>query len=218
MDIDTLLSTTDYFRDLSAAHRHAVATLCRRREIGKRETLFREGQAGRSVFVLAEGRLQLLKTAPDGREIVIKTVAPGEFFAEVILFEQERYPVSAVAVERSAVFELLRADFRRLLEDESFRNEFISVLMRRLRYMADRILHLATDDVRGRLLQFLQSQYGRRETYTLTVSKKDVAAAIAVAPETLSRLILRMRRDGEMDWTGKHIRLSPACWGPDGGP
>ena len=42
--------------------------------------------------------MQLFKTSADGKEVVIKLVRAGEIFGEVVLFEQDRFPVSACAL------------------------------------------------------------------------------------------------------------------------
>jgi CRP-like cAMP-binding protein len=39
------------------------------------------------------------------------------------------------------------------------------------------------------------------------LSKKDFAAAIGTTPETLSRLILRLKKEGRIEWEGKTIRV-----------
>ena len=69
--------------------------------------------------VLAEGGVQLYKTASDGREIVIKTLRAGEIFGEVVLFEQKEYPVSAVALEKSLLLRLPRKQIDCLLVADS---------------------------------------------------------------------------------------------------
>jgi CRP/FNR family transcriptional regulator, dissimilatory nitrate respiration regulator len=207
LELERLLAASEYFRGLSDAHRRALAGACASRPLRKRETLFLEGEQGRAVFLLAAGAVQLTKSSPDGREVVIRTVGPGEIFAEVILFEQDRYPVTAVAVRRSTVHELPRNAMLRLLKQEDFRQEFIGALMRRMRYLAERILHLAAYDVEGRFFEFIRQQYGEQGPCTVALSKKDLAAAIGTTPETFSRLLLRLRKEGRIRWKGRSLAI-----------
>ena len=81
----------------------------------KQTMLFREGEPGEAMYLLVRGRISLHKLSPEGRETVIKVIKPGEVFAEVILFEQKQYPVTALALTEILVFKLLRRDLLGLL-------------------------------------------------------------------------------------------------------
>lgn len=205
--IRRLLKDTPLFRGLTPAHRDAAATCFVRRELGRREALFHEEEVGRAAFVLESGAIQLLKTTSEGREVVIKTVAPHDFFAEVVLFERDTYPVTAIALNPTVVYALDRKDLARLLDDRDFRNDFLRHLTDRLHYLTQRIVYLTACDVEQRLIRFLVEQYGRRDTYTLAISKKDLASAIGATPETLSRLILRLKNENKLVWEGKTLRI-----------
>jgi len=159
------------------------------------------------MFLLVDGNIQLHKNTEDGREVVIRVVKPGEVFAEVVLFEKERYPVSARAVTGATVLLFPKAGIHRLLSEEGFRNDFIALLMAKQRYLAERIQELTTKDVEHRFFAFLRSQYGEKDTIQTPLSKKDIAAAIGTTPESLSRLIQRLHEEQIIDWKGKQIRI-----------
>lgn len=200
-----LLAQTSMFGSLAANHRRALAAVCRPVTVRRGAVLFRERQRGEAIYLLARGQVQLHKNAPDGREIVIKVVGPGETFAEVILFEEPRYPVTAVALTDAVALKLLRQDVHRLLADEGFRNDFIALLMRKQRYLAERIQQIATQGVEERFVRFLREQYGPGDRLRVDLRKKALAAAIGVTPETLSRLIRRLTRAGRLTWKGREL-------------
>lgn len=212
MNAASLLDKCSYFSGLSDEHRRDLAGLCRLRKLAKQECLFREGREGNEIFILAAGSVQLIKNTADGRSVVIRTVEPGEAFGEVILFEQSTYPVSAVALRNSEVYGLGRNDFLRLLADRGFRDDFMAFLMGRLRYLADRILYLTSFDVDQRFYMFMKEQYGERNEYRLSMSKKDIAAAIGTTPETFSRLLQRLAGEGILEMDGKTIRFQKGFW------
>ena len=164
------------------------------------------------MFLLVHGTIRLHKTAPDGNDIVIRTVRPGEVFAEVILFENDVYPVTAVALTETTVLAMHRRDLLQLLSEPDFRDDFIAGLMRKQRYLADRVHYLAAYDVEERFLLYLKGQYGPRTTITPDISKKEIAAAIGTTPETLSRLSQRLAREGKLQWEGRTLRLDPKFW------
>ena len=202
------LAESSFFKELSPGSLQALSEICSLKPLRKNERLFREGEPGRAIYLLRRGAIQLHKTTPDGNEVVIKLVKPSEVFAEVVLFEQTAYPVTAVALAPSEVIVFPRQDMHRLLDSAEFRNDFLRMLMRKLRYLAERIVQISSHDAEDRLLWFLREQYGNEPVVHLSVSKKDVAAAIGATPETLSRLIRRLKKKGVLTWTGKTIRRS----------
>ncbi len=176
------------------------------------ELLFTEGEPGKHFFLLINGGIRLFKTSPAGQEVDIRLVRSGEIFAEVILFEKDMYPVSAMAVMPSSVFAVNRTAFNDLLTDEPFRKKFITNLMQKQRYLAERIVYLTSYDVEERFFRFLLDHYGRFEEIRIDMSKKDIASAIGTIPETFSRLIARLKNHGAVEWEGNRLKVSPEWW------
>jgi CRP/FNR family transcriptional regulator len=174
--------------------------------------LFMEGDAGYSLYLLAHGAIRIFKTAPDGRETVIKMIQPGEIFAEVILFEKDTYPVNAEVLKAGLIYEMPKNQFHTLLSDSDFRNDFILMLMKKQRYLANQLHYFAVYDVEERFFRFLQEHYGEKEMYQISLSKKDIAAAIGTIPETMSRVLTRLQRDGSITFTGKTLTIQKDFW------
>ncbi|MDF7798868.1 Crp/Fnr family transcriptional regulator [Pontiellaceae bacterium B1224] len=212
MNITTLLNNTSFFKGLSEQHREELSAISSAEKLKKREYLFHEGEKGSNMFLLLDGNIQLHKNTEDGREVVIRVVKPGEIFAEVVLFEKDRFPVSARAVTNAEVLLFPKAGIDRLLGEKSFRNDFIALLMAKQRYLTERIQELTTKDVEYRFFTFLRAQYGERDLIHTPLSKKDIAAAIGTTPESLSRLILRLTEDEIIEWKGKEIRMLSNPW------
>jgi len=207
MNKEEILSRIHLFENISRESLSELANICIMKTMSKKEILFLEGDKGYSIYILVKGNIQLHKTSSDGREIVIKVVKPGEMFAEVILIEEDRYPVSAIALTECQVFILPKHQFSCLLQNEQFRNEFIGSLIQKLRYLADQIQYLTNHDVEERFFMFIEEQYGKKDRIKITLSKKDVAAAIGSTPETLSRLLLRLRTESKLTWKGSFIDI-----------
>jgi len=200
-----LLAESNFFKDLSLESLKQLAAISNLKDLKKRALLFREGDAGRAIYLLRRGAIQLHKTTPDGGEVVIKVVQPSEVFAEVVLFERANYPVTATALVASELIVFPRDDVHSLLGTPSFRNDFIAMLMRKQRYLAERLVQQSAHDVESRLLWFLKEQYRDQKIVQIAISKKDVAAAIGTTPETLSRLIRKLKARKILSWSGKTI-------------
>ncbi|MBD3392961.1 MAG: cyclic nucleotide-binding domain-containing protein [Chitinivibrionales bacterium] len=209
---EEILARTTLFDRISRQSREALAAICLPATFNKRQVLFLQGDKGEYIYVLIAGGVQLSKSAPDGREIVIKVVKAGEMFAEAILFERDRYPVSAVALKTSHLYKIPKLQFSCLLQDEAFRNDFLGNLFEKMRFLADQIEYLTSHDVEDRLFLFLEEQFGRKTRIVPNMSKKDVAAAIGATPETFSRLLLRLKNAGRLSWEGRTIVVSADAW------
>jgi CRP-like cAMP-binding protein len=213
MDIYQIIDRTKFFEGISRESKAILSKYCMPVQRSKQSVLFHEGEPGEAMYLLARGRISLHKLSPEGREVVIKFIKPGEVFAEVILFEAKSYPVTAVALTEVLVFKLLRRDLLNTLRQEDFRNDFIAMLLRKQRYLADKIQQLTTQDVEQRLKAFLLEQYGRNEQIQAEINKKQLAAAIGATPETLSRLLLDLKTRKLLIWKQGIITTSPGFWG-----
>jgi len=202
-----IIRHTDFFKGVSERSRKLVSDILLPKSLKKRQTLFSEGEKGHSVFICGSGSIQLSKINDEGRETVIKIIEPGEMFAEVILFENDRYPVTAVALSRSLVYLLPKHPFLCLLENGEFRQDFVGSLMKKMRFLAQQIVNLTTLTVEERFLRFVISHYGVKSEYKLSLSKKDMASAIGTNPETLSRAFASLKAKGLISLKGKTLTL-----------
>ena len=133
MNKENVLRHIPLFENISQESRAALADISIPKTVKKKESLFWEGDKGLTLYILVKGNIRLFKTTPEGKEVVIKVVKPGDMFAEVVLFEQNRYPVSAVALKESLVFMISKHQFTCLLENERFagaRDQYLETIKR----------------------------------------------------------------------------------------
>jgi CRP-like cAMP-binding protein len=212
MDALSIIEQSEFFKALSPARRRSVAGICIPKTLRRREILFREGEKGSAMFLMAQGVIQVYKTSAEGKEVVIKLIRPGEIFGEVILFERDEFPASACALAPAQVFLIPKRQFDLLLDEEDFRREFIAALLAKQRYLTEQLYRVSALDVEARFFHFLREQYGEREEYRIDVTKREVAAAIDALPETLSRLLLKLRDEGRIQWEGGTLRVAKGFW------
>ncbi len=210
MGAEALFRQVSLFRGLSDTNLKVLAEAAIARKIAKRQTLFTEGEKGASVFVLEKGAVQLYKSTPSGKEIWIRTIKPGEIFAEVVLFEQDAYPVTATAAQAGLIHMIPKASIHALLENRDFRNAFIGGIFKQYRYLTNRILYLSAHDSEERLRLYLKEQYGEKAGKFPAPPKNNVASAISVSPETLSRLLLKYKK--EISWAKGEIKIAASFW------
>ena len=78
--------------------------------------IFRDGDRADCGFVIASGRINLIKTL-DGEDHVIKTVEPGNILGEMALLTETNRLTSAIADADTEVIRINRALFARMLSE-----------------------------------------------------------------------------------------------------
>jgi len=112
------------------------------------EFIFWDGDAPEWFYIIAEGKVKVLKHSSLGREFVIAFFGPGEMFGEVAVFENKSYPASAQAVTETKVVGVKRDKFLSFLANRpQVALKIINVLAGRLRDAQGRLRDLAGERI-----------------------------------------------------------------------
>lgn len=176
------------------------------------DILFTHGQRAERFFFLREGLVKLYRVSPEGDEKVIEITQPGQTFAEAVMFmgNEGCYPVSAQAIHPSHLFAFHEKPFRELLS-RSTETCFgmLASLSRRLHMLVNQIESLTLQNASYRLVAYLLEQIPRgvqeSPEVVLTTPKGVIAARLAIQPETLSRILAKLRKSDLIDVHGSHI-------------
>ncbi len=176
------------------------------------QTIFSEGDEGSGFYVVISGRVKIFKLSPEGKEQIFHILGPAEPFGEAAVFAGEHFPAYAAALAESRVFFFPRPAFVDLIKkNPSLALNMLAVLSRRLRKFAALVEDLSLKEVPGRLaayLIFLSERKKGKEEVELDVSKNQLASLLGTIPETLSRILARMTREGFIQSSGsRSIRI-----------
>lgn len=89
MDKVALLSGSPLFEMLSNHELEYVAHLSRPRHFKAGEYIFKEGELGDSLYVVANGEVEVLRSDATGVPHALATLGPREFFGEMSLIDKE---------------------------------------------------------------------------------------------------------------------------------
>lgn len=197
MTVQDTLAGLPHFRllDREVLERIAVASHVRTLDGGTR--IFTEGEPCHAFFAIRRGAVKLYRSTPDGREQVVHHLHEGQTFAEAALFHIGRFPASAVALETPT--EIVEVGGEVLLElfrtDHRVARAMIGSLCVRLFSLVERVEELSLVQASSRLARYLlrlsATGPATRPVVELPIAKKDLAAHLAMTPETLSRLLRR---------------------------
>lgn len=171
------------------------------RNFSKNEMIFLEGEPFTGFYVVLQGTVKVYRLFSDGSEAVLHLLKPYKSFAETPLFTDTGvYPACAQATEDSILFCVPKAEFRRLMEGyPSLSMKISGALASRLMELNMKIGQLSVD-AEARLARFMIGEITSNGSitktepvFTLTSSKKDLAAQLGIAVETLSRALRKLK-------------------------
>ncbi len=92
------------FAGWAAADLDALLAPAHARRFDKGASVFEQGAAADSFFLLLDGHVQASKLTPDGRQIIVRYIDPGELFGIAAQIRETTYPATAKAVVESLVW------------------------------------------------------------------------------------------------------------------
>jgi CRP/FNR family transcriptional regulator len=212
MEKESVLARIPLFRGMTPEQRTSVAQIAVEKKFGKNEVIFAEGSEATGFYIVVSGRVKIYKLSPDGKEQILHIFGEGEPFAEAAVFAGTSFPAYAEALEPCEVLFLPRREFVNLMARQpALALNMLAELSRRLRQFANLIENLSLREVPGRLAAYfmiLSERQDGADDVLLDMSKTQVASFLGTIPETLSRILARMTREGLIEiGEGRLIRL-----------
>lgn len=205
------LGDTALFAGLDAAALDELAARAVQRRYRKGSVVFVQGEQGERCFVILSGSVKISAFHPDGREVVLAVLGPGDVFGELSPFDQAPRSADAKAIENS---ELLSLDAAALCGAISKHPEIgialLRVLSRRLRQANESFQDVAFFDVPGRVarrLADLAAHHGVPHAsgvlVDLPISQEQLAQMIGATRESVNKSLAALQRQGLVNRVGK---------------
>ena len=173
--------------------------------------LFSAGDPADRFFIVLDGRVRLYALTPQGRQTTISFIEAGFSFAEAAIFGMRVFPVNAEASAGVRLMQLPSAPFiAELRADPNLPFKMMAALARWRSRLVDVVAELKTRSPSQRFAAVLLSLTDRVSgpaDVPLPVSKSALANRIGIAPESLSRVFVRMQDLG-VSVDGSLIRIS----------
>ncbi len=189
-----------------------------KKHFSKNEMILLEEDTSNYMYFIYSGKVKAVQISEDGREQILAIHKKGESFGEMSLLDGKTSPATVIAMEDADVGLISKNDFERhLLKNNKALKQIISLLSSRLReaWMRLKILSFADSEHRDRAaLKLLGEQNGIKDlkgtVISLKLTHKDIAAYASVSRETVTRIIDRFLKDGEIEiLDNKNILLKP---------
>lgn len=162
--------------------------------------LFQQGDEADHFYVILGGWVKLYRLMPTGEEAILHIFAAGETFAEAAMFAGHKYPATAEIVADARLLSINSNHFEKQISESP------KIALRMLATTAERLKQLVTEveQIKGRnslerVAFFLYSMCPNGEntaTLDLPYEKSLIASRLNIKPESLSRVLNKLRNHG----------------------
>jgi CRP-like cAMP-binding protein len=212
---DELLRKISLFACLSEDELAEIVKAVVSKRYSKNDVVLHENDTKNFMYFVYAGSLRVVRVTHSGKEQILAIHRAGDFFGEMALLDGKTLPASVVAMEDSTVGLLSRHDFKRhLLHNSNSQPAIIIMLCERLReaWLRLKVISFADAEHRVRaVLQLLCMQDGfpceEGTLINLRITHQDIANYASVSRETVSRIMSRLTREGEIEITGSRQTL-----------
>jgi len=216
---ERILQGIQFFSGLHQDDLSKIEQIILERKFRKNAVILWEEETKNYMYIVFSGKVKVVQTGLEGKDHILAIHKRGDFFGEMSLLDGKTQPATVVALEDTTVGLIEKTDFERfLLKNDDVQKQIIFLLCTRLRESWLMLRVLSFSDAESRLravLSNVSSLYGisdlRGTMIPFKLTHKEIADYAALARETVSRLLGRLCRTGEIEiLDNRNIIIKPA--------
>ncbi|MEI2691968.1 MAG: Crp/Fnr family transcriptional regulator [Anaerolineae bacterium] len=191
----------------------AQAARWSRLEVGS--FFFHQEEAAAALFLLVRGQVGMAQVTPDGQQVILRIVSPGDPFGWMALMRQAAYPAAAQALVASEALAWDAEAMTQLIERHPrIALNILPLLAEQLQDMQNRYRELATERVERRVaraLLRLVRQTGRKVENGVLIdfplTREDLAGITGTTLYTVSRILSGWEKRGLIETSRQRILI-----------
>ena len=196
-----LIRRVSLFSTLTPEQGEALAATVSKKRFKRGEILVEQGKKTDALYIVLTGRTRVVMADNKGREVILATLASGDYVGEMSLIDDAPHSATVVADQQVDVLVLGRDSFLRCLgENLEMSHAVMRGLVQRLRKASENISSLALMGVYGRVAKVLLDSAEPDATGALMirdkVSRQDVAKMVGASREMVSRVMKDFEEQG----------------------
>jgi CRP/FNR family transcriptional regulator, cyclic AMP receptor protein len=202
MAASTLLERNRLFRGLPGGTIAQIATLSIRRPYPAGSIIFSQGDAGDALYGVITGRVRISASGPDGKEMFLNIMEPGDTFGEIALLDGNPRTAAASVMAPSELLIIARDPFLALLQREpQVAVHLLKLLCQRIRWtsgLAEDSALLALPARLARRLLSLGKQHGHdtHEGLHLKISQEEIARFLGASRQVVNQYLQDWKANG----------------------
>lgn len=171
-----------------------------------------EGEQSDKLGVVLEGKIKVKAYSLGGKNFTLNTLKPGQLFGDVLIYgsTSKTYPGVLVTKGITKVAFIPNDEFEQFLfNDNDLLRNFLSLLSEKAYSMNLKSKLLSQDSIRDKILFYLQQQkvLQKSNIIELNKTKEELANELFIQRPSLSRELIKMKKEGLIDYNRKTITL-----------
>ena len=134
--IRIMLRQVPLFSGLTDEQLQLVASYTITRRFSKKTIIINEADTSDCLYVVQSGKVKIFLNDESGKEVVLNTLGPGEYFGELALLDGEERSASVVTMEPSSFTVIFKETFERLI------SEHPEIALGLMKDLSQRVRHL----------------------------------------------------------------------------
>jgi CRP/FNR family transcriptional regulator, cyclic AMP receptor protein len=204
-----VLKAVPLFASIPEDQLRLLAMVVTRKSAPRSTTIMAGGDPTDSLYIVLSGRLKVMMSDAEGKEVILSILGPGEFFGEMGLIDDEPRSATVITIEPCELLSVAKRDFKKALaENFEMTQAVMRGLVRRLREADRKIGSLALLDVYGRVARLLldmAEMVDGEKVVTKRLPKQDIAKMIGASREMVSRVMKDLQTGGFIEVRGSTI-------------
>ncbi len=198
-----MLRNVPLFAVLDEPELNALAGVMTRRAVPRNRTVLQAGDPTDSLYIILTGRTRVQMSDDEGKEVILASLGPGDFFGEMGLMDEEPRSASVLTTEACEFIVVTKDDFKAILKDNfDLAMVIMRGLVKRLREADRKIESLALLDVYGRVARVLIENSEVIDGHKVVKGKlprQDIAKMIGASREMVSRVMKGLEVGGYIE-------------------
>lgn len=211
-----VLKTVPIFSELELADIETIIEIAESRRYKKDSMILMEEEAGRTFFIILDGKVKISRISDDGREVILSILREGDFFGEISILDGMARSANVTAFEDSELI-LIRKDafFDILYRYPQVSIALLKELASRIRKSDSQIKSLSLKDATGKVanaILMLASNVGQvRGSHVEILGlplQQDMANMAGTSRETISRVLKNLIEQGYVVKSGNKLVIT----------
>jgi CRP-like cAMP-binding protein len=211
-----IIGRLPFFRHLSREAIAEINRLFEDRDVTAEHAVYFEGDPGENLYLVATGKIKLMRHASSGREVLLDILQAGEYFGQLSITSQQSYSETAIAQTNCCILQISAQNFEKVLNRyPDVTLKVLKAVGKRLEESQEIIKQLSVYSVEQRIAATLLRIAGKlgeqKQTRTLIqipFSRQDLAAMTGMTVETVSRVMSRFSTEGLISTGRKWVAVN----------
>jgi CRP/FNR family cyclic AMP-dependent transcriptional regulator len=208
-----VLSQVGIFNGLSEQELEVLAASSVTRQYPKNTVIINDGDHADSLYLIDQGRVKVYCSDKNGKEFIMNTLEPGDYFGELALLDDDRRSASVRTMEKCTFRIIYKEDFQRVItEHPNIAKVLMRNLTRSVRKLTDKVKSLALQDVYGRVTKVLTTMARPREDESLFIEERltqqDIADRVGASREMVARILKDLTIGEYIGFEGRNIVIN----------